>query len=119
VFGLPKATKQHQPIHEHPAPKSEKLNLTHQFISLLLVVFVEAGLIEVGELIPVTHLYTKILLLGLGGYPRRRWDIHRTSPKGNVVAWRNYAIGKSGVAVNYRRPHTGKDNLHVFRAVNT
>ncbi|CAE6415154.1 unnamed protein product [Rhizoctonia solani] len=46
MFGPPKATKQQQPIHEQLAPKSEKLNLTHQFISLLLVVFVESGLIE-------------------------------------------------------------------------
>jgi hypothetical protein len=49
VFGPPKASKQHQPMHEQSAPKSEKLNLTHQFISLLLVVLVEAGLIEVSR----------------------------------------------------------------------
>ncbi|CAE6437545.1 unnamed protein product [Rhizoctonia solani] len=46
MFGPPKAAKQQQPIYDQPAPKSEKLNLTHQFISLLLVIFVESGLIE-------------------------------------------------------------------------
>ncbi|KAF8755179.1 Rapamycin-insensitive companion of mTOR, domain 5 [Rhizoctonia solani] len=46
MFGPPKAAKNQQPIIEQLAPKSEKLNLTHQFISLLLVVFVESGLIE-------------------------------------------------------------------------
>ncbi|CCO31383.1 Protein ste16 [Rhizoctonia solani AG-1 IB] len=46
MFGPPKAAKQQQPIYEQLAPRSEKLNLTHQFISLLLVVFVESGLIE-------------------------------------------------------------------------
>ncbi|QRV92421.1 STE16 protein [Ceratobasidium sp. AG-Ba] len=46
MFGPPKATKQPSFIDEPSAPKSEKLNLTHQFISLLLVVLVEAGLIE-------------------------------------------------------------------------
>ncbi|QRV77606.1 STE16 protein [Ceratobasidium sp. AG-Ba] len=46
MFGPPKATKQPSFVDEPSAPKSEKLNLTHQFISLLLVVLVEAGLIE-------------------------------------------------------------------------
>ncbi|KAG9090609.1 hypothetical protein FRC06_000953, partial [Ceratobasidium sp. 370] len=46
MFGPPKASKPHPLVDEQPAPKSEKLNLTHQFISLLLVVLVEAGLIE-------------------------------------------------------------------------
>ncbi|CAE6461428.1 unnamed protein product [Rhizoctonia solani] len=46
MFGPPKAAKQQQLVHEPLPPKSEKLNLTHQFISLLLVVFVESGLIE-------------------------------------------------------------------------
>ncbi|CUA72508.1 Protein ste16 [Schizosaccharomyces pombe 972h-] [Rhizoctonia solani] len=46
MIGPPKTSKQPQLIHDRPTPKSEKLNLTHQFISLLLVVFVESGLIE-------------------------------------------------------------------------
>ncbi|KAG8763716.1 hypothetical protein FRC11_013592 [Ceratobasidium sp. 423] len=46
MFGPPKAAKQQQLVYEQLPLKSEKLNLTHQFISLLLVVFVESGLIE-------------------------------------------------------------------------
>ncbi|KAG9079106.1 hypothetical protein FS749_008827, partial [Ceratobasidium sp. UAMH 11750] len=46
MFGPPKASKSHLLVDEPLAPKSEKLNLTHQFGSLVLVVLVEAGLIE-------------------------------------------------------------------------
>ncbi|KAG8706670.1 hypothetical protein FRC08_000920, partial [Ceratobasidium sp. 394] len=46
MFGPPKASKSHLLVDEPLAPKSEKLNLTHQFVSLVLVVLVEAGLIE-------------------------------------------------------------------------
>ena len=47
MFGPPKAAKSQPILVERAPPKSEKLNLTHQFISLLLVILVEAGLIEV------------------------------------------------------------------------
>jgi hypothetical protein len=60
VFGPPKAAKQQQPIYEQLAPRSEKLNLTHQFISLLLVVFVESGLIEVSPFIYYRYRFTTL-----------------------------------------------------------
>ncbi|KAF8606948.1 hypothetical protein BDV93DRAFT_331061 [Ceratobasidium sp. AG-I] len=46
MFGPPKAAKPQPILEDRAPPKSEKLNLTHQFISLLLVILVEAGLIE-------------------------------------------------------------------------